>query len=74
MTCDSLRKPDVLAVPDDGENAYIIDYTVVWDRGDPSRHFDDKERYYSRQEIVDRVKVLHPHIRNVLVRGCVVGA
>lgn len=74
LTAEGLYKPDVLAVHESGEKAFIVDHTVVWDRGNLMRHFDEKEKYYSRREIIEKVKQLHPIVQSVEVCGLVIGA
>lgn len=73
QTSVGLCKPDVLAVSEE-QKAYLIDHTVVWERGDLSRHFDDKENYYTNSDIFDRVSQLHPSVKEVVVCGLVVTA
>lgn len=42
-TAVQLRKPDILAIRKFDNMAYVIDHTVVLDKGHLSRHAEDKE-------------------------------
>lgn len=42
LTADQLCKPDVLAVQESMDKAFIVDHTVVWEHVNLSHHVNDK--------------------------------
>lgn len=69
-----LRKPDILAIRESENAAFVVDHTVVWDNGDLSRQADDKERYYCIENIKRRICRLHPATTDICFYGLVVSA
>lgn len=74
QTSVGLRKPDITAIRENDNVAFVIDHTVVWDGDDLSRKASDKERYYCTQDIKNRIRQLHPSLTDIRFYGLVVGA